>query len=90
MITPEVERGIALLDERVPGWRDRINLDDLDMGSITKCVLGQLFGQYVDGLNELFGDRYTFFDGAHYGFTTIAGSFASFGALTERWYTALR
>lgn len=27
----EVARGIALLDERLPGWRDRIDVDRIDM-----------------------------------------------------------
>lgn len=38
-----VRRGAALLDEKYPGWADRIELDRLDLGSCTTCVLGQLY-----------------------------------------------
>jgi hypothetical protein len=42
--TPEqrVARGVALLDERVPDWRERIDTDRLDMVDGTACVVGQL------------------------------------------------
>ena len=42
--TPEqrVARGVALLDERVPDWRERINTDGLDMVTGTRCVVGQV------------------------------------------------
>lgn len=46
-------RGAAWLDERVPGWADHINLDNFTIASCQKCVLGQLFGNYVDGVSEL-------------------------------------
>ena len=42
--TPEqrVARGVALLDERVPDWRTRIDTDRLNMLDGTACVVGQL------------------------------------------------
>ncbi len=48
-----VARGMALLDEKVPGWRERIELRDLDMTDCQLCVLGQIFGDYMDGLDEV-------------------------------------
>lgn len=48
-----IERGAKLLDERVPGWRERIDLDRLDMGNSLHCILGQCFGSYFDGLRTL-------------------------------------
>lgn len=43
-VEQRVARGIALLDERGPeGWRDRVNLDDLDMINPRRCVLGQVY-----------------------------------------------
>ena len=44
-----VRTGVALLDEKVPGWFERIDLDRLDMDSCARCVLGQLFGSFVRG-----------------------------------------
>lgn len=46
-------RGAAWLDERVPGWAERINPDWFTIASCTKCVLGQLFGHYGIGLVKL-------------------------------------
>lgn len=43
-LNPDVARGIAWLDEEVPGWRDRINLGTLNVGELRNCVLGQVFG----------------------------------------------
>lgn len=34
-------------------WRDKINTDRLAMTSLTECVLGQLFGSYIKGVNVL-------------------------------------
>lgn len=41
-----VAAGAAWLDERVPGWWQRINLDALRMKSCEWCVLGQVFGHF--------------------------------------------
>lgn len=40
----EVRRGAALLDEKEPGWRDRISPADLQMGDCARCVVGQVRG----------------------------------------------
>lgn len=51
-----VQAGAALLDEKGPSnWRERINPDTLDTDSLTQCVLGQVFGTYMEGMNALFG-----------------------------------
>lgn len=44
-----VKRGAALLDERVPGWREKVNPQLLDLTHWTYCVLGQIFGSYDMG-----------------------------------------
>lgn len=36
--------GAKLLDERIPGWADRIDLDEFWMSSSCQCVLGQVSG----------------------------------------------
>lgn len=45
-----VARGVALLDEKVPGWRDRLSPNYLNMGDCEDCILGQMYGWYEDGL----------------------------------------
>ena len=41
-----VKRGAAWLDANHPGWREKINLAELEMEHCSKCILGQLFGDY--------------------------------------------
>jgi hypothetical protein len=52
-IAERVAAGAALLDEKIPGWRDEINIKTLDLVSFRQCILGQLFGHYRDGLEAL-------------------------------------
>jgi hypothetical protein len=40
-ITERVAAGAALLDERLPGWADKIDLTRLDLSSDCNCILGQ-------------------------------------------------
>ena len=42
-VNRRVARGAALLDAQVPNWRDRIDVDRLNMSSGENCVLGQLY-----------------------------------------------
>lgn len=42
-----VARGAALLDERMPGWAARIDLDRLELDDTDRCILGQLFPESV-------------------------------------------
>lgn len=46
-----VKRGAELLDERFPKWFHGISVDSLQMGDCAKCILGQLYGRFHDGLN---------------------------------------
>ena len=55
-----VARGVDLLNERVPGWEDKINLDKLDISSTCNCVCGQVakrqgkfWSRFRNGLNIL-------------------------------------
>lgn len=54
-----VQAGIDFLDERHPEWRGEIDRNILDLSSQTDCVLGQLYGHYMDALPALgmYGDR---------------------------------
>ena len=46
-------RGAQLLDQRVPGWFDRIDPNRLDIRYSGVCVLGQLYGGYAIGCKQL-------------------------------------
>jgi hypothetical protein len=39
-----VAAGAAWLDEVEPGWMSLIDLDNLDVASVRRCVCGQVFG----------------------------------------------
>lgn len=46
-IASRVTRGVALLDEKLPGWDAYINTDILDMASFQDDVLNQLWKRVV-------------------------------------------
>jgi hypothetical protein len=81
--TTQVQSGIKLLDGYYgsrSAWVNDIDLDTLDLGSCGVCVLGQLFGDYSEGLDTLnIGGGYS------YGFDTSG----SFRELTQAWKDAL-
>jgi hypothetical protein len=52
-IIERVERGALLLDVERPGWAEKIDLGRFYIDSCFECVLGQLYGEYGDGLDEL-------------------------------------
>jgi hypothetical protein len=59
-VTERVARGVALLDERNPGWwrtdapvAAYIEPEILDIGSCGRCVLAQLYGSYFLGSRSL-------------------------------------
>lgn len=81
--TSKVTSGIQLLNAHFgnENWKKDIDLDTLDLGSCGVCVLGQLFGDYSEGLDELgIGGGYA------YGFDVSTGSFRD---LTAAWKDAL-
>lgn len=88
-----VRRGVALLDEKVPGWHNRIDVATLELGDTRCCVVGQLMPEtsfwtlcYSDWLG-LHGR--TEFE-AH-GFDVEAYSrWSEFDALTRLWRFVVR
>ena len=48
-----VDRGIKILDRQLPLWRQKINIESLNMIDGECCIIGQLFGEYSKGLDEL-------------------------------------
>ncbi len=85
-----VARGVALLDEKVPGWREKINVETLDMGDYCICVLGQQFGDFGEGLSNLGFDLGDADLARNYGFQRLAGhSDDEYQALTDAWREAI-
>lgn len=73
-VAERVARGVALLDEKRPGWAMEIELSVLDVRSPCFCILGQTFGSYRGGTEELD-------DGS----SPLIPSTAGFDALTAEW-----
>jgi hypothetical protein len=59
-----VRKGVTLLDETTPNWRDSVSTATLHMNRSSHCVLGQVYGSYWAGLSALDIDEH----GKDYGF----------------------
>ena len=44
-----VSKGMNFLDEAMPGWHNKINLEILQINNGTTCIIGQLNGGSLDG-----------------------------------------
>lgn len=79
-------RGASFLDGEVPNWShpNRIDLDALRLASCKRCVLGQLFGEYGEGVDDL-GLSET--DEDTLGFFAVDHEWAD---LTEAWRAEIR
>lgn len=53
VIEKRVQQGIALLDEKNPGWESKIDLKILSMADCRVCILGQLYTEYSLGLKAI-------------------------------------
>lgn len=51
--TASARRGAKFLDENRPGWPHETNEATMDLGSHTKCPLGQLYGSFIRGYEVL-------------------------------------
>lgn len=74
-----VEAGVNLLDQKVPGWAERIDVYTLNIASTRCCVLGQLFGDFGLGLFKLYLEPT---GSKHFGFE---GDIAEMEILTHLW-----
>ena len=45
--------GFDFMNENAPDWQCLIDIDQLDMSDCNQCILGQCFGFYKRGLDEL-------------------------------------
>lgn len=84
-----VIKGAELLDKYFKGqdWRNAIDLERLAMDRYERCVLGQLFGSYIDGLSklELTLNLAPFEDRRECGFTADAADVDAWEKLDYEW-----
>lgn len=86
-----IQEGIALLDHEEPDWwrADRqpaINIEELDIGSRTSDVLGQLYGNYNHGLEKHGVDDW---GAANLGLRTFTEQLEEEAELNKAWYEVI-
>lgn len=90
LVLARVKRGMALLEEKYgPEWASKVDLDILDLGSSSSCVLGQVYGDWSEGvealgLNTDGGDL----DDSHFGFDSQGDE--TYAELGRVWVRELR
>src|SRR3989344_7097480 len=48
-----IASGVKFLDELEPDWRSKVNARRLDISNPGDCILGQIFGDFMDGCSQL-------------------------------------
>jgi len=89
-----VNDGVDRLDAFYPEWPNEIDIDKLDMANGARCIIGQLFGDYLDGINTLGLDFFSEDDISH-GFNLPPGGDGTAPAtewrkLTDLWIAEIR
>lgn len=81
-IKERVLRGLELLrQEYGENWVEQITPESLDLASVSRCVLGQVFGNYNEAIARIDGDLEAE-GGAAFGFDTEGESYED---LTDAW-----
>lgn len=57
MVLVRVGEGARLLDRTKPNWFRYIDVPSLSLSHCARCALGQVFGEYTDGLVVLWPDH---------------------------------
>jgi hypothetical protein len=76
-----------LLDRLVPFWWRKIKIRPLDISDSCKCVTGQLFGDYDEGLKRL---KLSDDEARHYGFEDNPSDLGGYYTLTQAWKDEVR
>lgn len=93
-ITERVARGASHLDSLMPGWRDKIDVLELNIESTRRCVLGQLYLDEhpeaemfwcEDEFYEYFDLKRHHDDAKYLGFDVPVGGAEQYPALTAEW-----
>lgn len=66
IIKNRINNGVIYLNSVYPGWYNKIDLENINIRSLSVCILGQLYGNYCDAVNKLNLDLD---DRIHYCFT---------------------
>lgn len=82
-IYDRVAKGVELLDRVRPGWAKELNSDRLLISNCGRCVLGQLYGHYVEGHKEVFSTDAVL--GSDYGFDRNSLDWNEYDQLLEVW-----
>lgn len=53
VIKARVQRGAELLDEKKPDWFNNVDEEKFVMSNLSRCILGQNYGHYGEGLRKL-------------------------------------
>lgn len=84
-VAARAARGAALLDEKILGWAERIDVDRLRIDDPFSCILGQLFSgnflPYTHGVEQVFGYQVGLDTAVDFGFE----DFYSDDLLTNAW-----
>lgn len=81
-----VALGVASLDDDLPGWERKVNLEMLDIQFENKCILAQLYGHHVTGFHRLgLGDDGDITHGfRHNPYSKVSGE-EQYAALNAEW-----
>jgi len=82
-VQERVIAGASYLDERSPGWDEKIKLAYFDMENFRQCILGQLYETYyLAGVTEL---NITVSESIDLGFDSISGTESAYRIITDEW-----
>ena len=88
MYETQIAAGAVLLDEQVPGWRERVNVDMLWMREVHQCILGQVTSGYWQGVEMLGLTELE--DVVAHGFCISGSAQDEWGTLTREWVEFLQ
>lgn len=90
-VSERVLNGVTFLDETVPDWREKIEPISLNVADGNNCVLGQVFGNFGDGLIFLKKDANWAADHGMYAYGHNDGvsCLKEYQRLTEEWRIVL-
>lgn len=77
-LTIRQQRGAQRLDLTTPDWRSKVDPNTLSLKSMQDCVLGQVYGHYLKGLDEI-----NLYIGKQHGFAVVCGYCRDY--LTQLW-----
>ena len=87
-VSEAVNKGAALLDKVRPNWYKEINLDTFHFLNPSLCIIGQLYGQYLNGEEAL--ELNTLCDAVDHGFDITAMLMYECLAIQDEWVKVIQ